>query len=377
MLLRLILAATIVVLPPDYVLTTTASNNTNDASVAGHRVLKIHAEEGRKVVTAMFQDRQNRYWISTMFELYSFDEKQDLWTIASDGLSRQSKFQIKYIGQSKDGILWFIPDIQSLSAKALYFDGKLWGKIDQDYKHDKLANAISAMFQGRDGRLWFATGRELIAYDGKQWTRCFDLSMLNDERTERQHIKGQITAGFQDSSGYLWLGVIGRGILRFDEHKQNANLHNPLKRSELSTGDSRDTLREAAATHIKCIYEDRRGRIWFGSANGYVYSYQKNIDSWHSYNLVDNIPPKAKAQLPTGLGGDKRLGISAIYQDKGERLMFATERGLLTFHESKNTWGLFTPENSSLPGDHVTSIMEDRSERIWIATGAGIVVLEP
>jgi ligand-binding sensor domain-containing protein len=58
-------------------------------------------------------------------------------------------------------------------------------------------------------------------------------------------------------------------------------------------------------------------------------------------------------------------------------MLFATERGLVTFLESEKKWAVYSSQNSGLPDDYITALMEDRAGRILLGTNRGVVVLEP
>ena len=57
-------------------------------------------------------------------------------------------------------------------------------------------------------------------------------------------------------------------------------------------------------------------------------------------------------------------------------MIFGTKLGLINFNERDKEWQILTTENSVLPDNRITTIFEDRSGRIWVGTGAGIVILE-
>jgi ligand-binding sensor domain-containing protein len=118
------------------------------------------------------------------------------------------------------------------------------------------------------------------------------------------------------------------------------------------------------------IYEDRKGRIWIARAHGNVCVYDKTLDIWTSYNLIDHLPATANKK------DFADLRTAAIYQDRLGRLMFGGNRGLFIFDEAENRWELLTSKNSSLPHDWITSISEDKSGRIWIGAYHGVVIVE-
>jgi len=103
--------------------------------------------------------------------------------------------------------------------------------------------------------------------------------------------------------------------------------------------------------HANRIHEDRRGRLWFADDDGHLSVYDKKGESWSSHNLAKYFP-----QVRPG-------SIDAIYQDRANRMMFATEAGLIVFVESEKRWSLLTEENSEMLGDDANSIIDDKDGR--------------
>jgi ligand-binding sensor domain-containing protein len=211
--------------------------------------------------------------------------------------------------------------------------------------------------------VWFAVLDGLIIYDGQTWTRRIELSKAIGDANPVT-----VNAGYQDSDGYIWLARGSRGVIRLDERSMEWKKYNPMQVNVSYVHDGLDDLREAGGTGVSCIYEDRNGRLWFAASDGRVYVHDG--PSWSSYNLVEHVAAKRERApaMPS-------LHVSAIYQDSSGQMMFATDRGLVTFRENENKWSVLTSKNSGLPADLVYTIMEDKVGRIWLGT-KGVLVLE-
>lgn len=324
--------------------------------VAGHRVLRVYDRGGSQSlgrgIDAIFQDRKGLYWIGTFLGLDQYDETRDEWASNSPDKSRLLDSAVRMIVEGLDSRLLAIGSGTSPRGKSnvYVFDGDRWSQDARLVPH--LKHGVRAVFSDRDGELWFANQDKLLKQDGQRWTTFRPpLEMLCF-----------VQSGIQDREGYIWLGT-SKAIVRFDPDKQEWRKY-PL--SPLS--------------FVTSIYEDRQGRIWFSDKEGNCYVHDKGRNSWTHHNLLDRLPPgpappSGKRTLSRTLAF-MRIGVNAIYQDTAGQIMFATDRGLLTFLESENRWELFTPENSGLPSERILCITESRDGRIWMGTGNGIVVLD-
>lgn len=121
-------------------------------------------------------------------------------------------------------------------------------------------------------------------------------------------------------------------------------------------------------TNPQYIIEDSRNNLWFADPwDGDIAFYERKTDKWSIFNLRNKLPES----------GDFPFKLTGLAEDKNDVMLFTTTRGLVAFDQHKNEWQLFTPKNSGLPDTNITCIYKDKSGRIWLGTGKGIVVLAP
>jgi ligand-binding sensor domain-containing protein len=138
-----------------------------------------------------------------------------------------------------------------------------------------------------------------------------------------------VSAIYQDSSGYLWCGGYG-GVSRFDGFT-------------FTNFGPRDGLANNA---VSCITQDRQGAIWFGTIGG-LSCFRDN--RFTSYTRKE------------GLAGDK---VNALFVDNENRVWIGTRNGLSIFDGES----FETPELKGIFNRNVVAIVRDSYYRIWIAT---------
>ena len=68
--------------------------------------------------------------------------------------------------------------------------------------------------------------------------------------------------------------------------------------------------------------------------------------------------------------------VTAIREDRKERLWVGTRRGLNLFDRSRGTFSVFTTKDG-LPGDIIEAILEDDQGYLWLATHNGLSRFHP
>ena len=116
---------------------------------------------------------------------------------------------------------------------------------------------------------------------------------------------------------------------------------------------------------VNCIYQDRRGLIWFGTNEGLD---KYDGYDFHTYQLDPDNPNSISANL-----------IRCIFEDSQDRFWVGTEAGGLNLYDrSHNRFLAFNNDSTSeliLSSSDVNDILEDRQGNIWLGTGSGIEVI--
>ena len=132
------------------------------------------------------------------------------------------------------------------------------------------ANAITALAEDDDGRLWVGTDAGLILWQNGQLLPLKASAAFKDQR---------ITALFKDRQGQMWVGVKGAGTFHFVD-----NTFVPL------AGDSMEELLKDP----HCLLMDHTGQMWIGAGEDFVLCHDG--DRWHRYRIPRN---QAKSHIST------------------------------------------------------------------------------
>jgi ligand-binding sensor domain-containing protein len=363
--------------------------NGGQRPIAGHRVVKsfprqVYDEERHLYIslpTVIYQDTRGVSWIGTIFGIYSYDESSERWTGWGGGTEERFLRWVGQICEDREGRTWLLSGI---TRCPVYRERDAWRKACAISDIASPAD-IRTMFADRQRRIWLALPYGLVTYDGRAWltakpprtidrtyagfpvTRPDRSGALISEADDRLDVGDEGSSGLGepddrkamlvmsdvavaigDSEGSIWLGC-RKGIVRYSEATKEWSIFRlPAGLGEISS-----------------IYEDRKGRLWFGDTSSHVASYDRGSRAWRSYDLVKCV---------YGAAIDN---VDAIYQDKADNMMFGAGGGLITFAESRNKWEIFIEPAGNWPGGAVSAIVQDRIGRIWVGAAGGIAVLDP
>ncbi len=154
-------------------------------------------------------------------------------------------------------------------------------------------DTIRAVQQTRDGYLWIATQAGLARFDGVRF-QIFNQQSVKEFRTN------ECSELLEDSSGQLWIGTVGGGLMRYAAGKFT------------TYGRAEGLLTDV----IIRLFEDRAGRLW--------------ITSYESLTLFDG---KKFTTFSTADGGRSVYAIP-FYEDDAGRVWFFKSRSLSFINSS-------------------------------------------
>lgn len=343
-----------------------ATESQRARTIAGHKELKAFLENsdspGPMVSAVIFEDRDGTYWAGTPLGVFSYTQNTDRWKSSSINGEHISR-SVKTICQSSDGRIWFHSAL--FHSITTYQNGK-WDSVDKLGPFSTHPSAI--LLAANSGRVWIVQQGRLFCYDNDHWENPvtipseFAIDSQSGGRTRpgssppapKLRITPNVSVGIESSNGTLWMGT-----------KTAVFTFKPATRQWLAY-----RLPEKFNS-VFMMYEDSSGRIWIADTEWHVSAYDKRTDTWSMTLDVGKHITASNVLLSS-----TSFGITGICQDKAGVIIFGSYLGLISLDESAEHWSIFTPENSMLPDENVTSLMRDRKGRILLGTGKGIVLLE-
>ncbi|WP_439881301.1 two-component regulator propeller domain-containing protein [Pontibacter sp. MBLB2868] len=189
---------------------------------------------------------------------------------------------------------------------------------------------VNDVLQDHDGQLWVATRGGISRFNGKDF-----ITYTKEEGLSSNNV----SCLFQDSRNNIWIGSTDHGLTRY-------------------TGRSFFRYDQKEALPIKTIFavaEDKMGRIWLATEKGLFYG---NLEGFVKYNALPEQAYTSLLLLPNGTiwTGSATNGLYKI-----------TNSGSATNYKT---------ENSALPSNSISSLIQTNDKTVWIGTDAGVAQIK-
>ena len=183
---------------------------------------------------------------------------------------------------------------------------------------------------------------------------CIEISnaQLNTLKFERISIEQGLSQSsvkgiYQDNRGFLWIGT-AEGLNRFDGFN-----------FEVYKMDKSDSA-AISENWITAIYQDKTGTLWIGTDGGGLNKYNNETESFKSYQFSNNNPKSLSNNT-----------INCIFEDTNNELWIGTNNGLNKYNRTTDNF-LTIKHNKNQPnsisGNNITAIYETRNGDFWIGT---------
>lgn len=233
--------------------------------------------------------------------------------------------------QDKDGNLWF-----GTTGEGVYrYDGNEFTQFTE--KDGLSSNSVWSILEDKLGNIWFGTNNGVSLYNGKTISKVsFNLIRSIGVGTAiQQSSKNIVWCIFQDKKGIIWFGS-DDGIYCYNGKTFSYFL------------DNADVVNKSNLTlkSVQCMFEDKKGNLWFGSGP-LVF---EGIGFYDGKSLT-NYKPQNEGWIRT------------ITENKNGTLLFATRHiGMITY-DGKNFTNFSEPQN--IRKDLINTIFTDSKGNIW------------
>lgn len=169
------------------------------------------------------------------------------------------------------------------------------------------------------------------------------------------NVESQAITFLKDSDDFIWIGTLIDGVFRFD----GKGLKHYTQASGMISGNN-----------VPCIFEDRRGIIWFAASGGGLCKFDKESNKFTSYYHDPDDP--------TTISEDSFYwaGKQSIAEDEEGAIWVGTIGGGLNRFDRETvtfTHYLHDPDDpSSISNNNIRSVYVDREGVIWAGTENGL-----
>lgn len=199
---------------------------------------------------------------------------------------------------------------------------------------------FSKILEKRSGKcLCFLLLFFALAASGQEWIPHYD------RIGTKEGLSGEVvTAIFQDSRGFLWIGTDGQGLNRYDGNDMQTWRHS--KRDSFSL----------CGNWVRSIMEDINGRIWVGTTNG-----------------ISRLNP-VNGRFDNYFNDDDPFGASHLFKDRKGTTWSASQFGLWQFNPDADK---FERRLAVDGGDRFFSHSGAGTDgRLWLG-GTGVTAFDP
>lgn len=205
---------------------------------------------------------------------------------------------------------------------------------------------VDAIYQDRDGQIWFGTFENGLArYDGETM-RAYTLSQGLPNLS--------IRSIFEDRLGNIWAGTEG-GLARISRD-------GAIRAFTVQHG--------LPANSVNQVAQDSSGRLWI-TTNAGLCLWQGNDPSLASSdNAAQPAPAYFTSYSPEGSAAAATIRAIAVGPDN--LLWLGTEDGLLQFRETRF---IVPPEAVRLQGKVIRAVLLAHDQTLWIGTTVGLFCL--
>ncbi len=319
-------------------------------------------------INSICEDSGGAIWIGTQNGLNRFDpEREEFARFLADpeNPGSLSNDRVRAILEDRFGLLW-IGTAQGLNLFDRNEERFVHYGNDPDDPASLSHDSIYSIHEGPNGTLWVGTARGVneVVRDAREPGRVSFVRQRHDPGNPYSLAHKLITAVLEDRSGNLWIGTPG-GLCRAEPDDTDR----PSMRFVRYLNDPRDP-ESISSNQVKSIFEDGSGVVWVGTWAGGLNRFDRDTGKFTRYQSELNDLSSLSHDV-----------VNSIYEDRSGILWIGTNGGLNKYDRLRRKFAHYSADPNdpnSLSQNSVWSICEDRAGNVWIGTeGGGLDRLVP
>jgi signal transduction histidine kinase/ligand-binding sensor domain-containing protein/DNA-binding response OmpR family regulator len=330
--------------------------------------LKVFDRETKKIMPASSEKKQLA-GIENLLTSYIYeDSHRNLWIVTANGIFHLHKKsgrlrnivpftlpihdnRISKILEDRNGHFWAGT---SSGLYALYYRNDTLVEQRDDVRiPDQLKKIITSICMNKDQSIWVGKEDELVLFDPANGI-C--KSFKKDPQDDQSLSHNSIRSLYLDDQEILWAGTWVGGVNKYDKNQL------AFKRCRIYSPENPKLI----SNQISSFEEDPSGNIWIGTDGGGLFLWEISGNQF-----IPFYPASKKNYFPSYSVLTLKLS-----RDKQVLWLGTNDHGLIEINLKTKGRRFFNTGNGKLYNNFVTSILEDREGKLWVATnGGGVSVL--
>jgi PAS domain S-box-containing protein len=312
-------------------------------------------------IRALFEDAAGSLWVGTFGSGLSVYHSQRTafhsYTHHPFDANSLSDSQVRAILQDRDGSVWIgtatggVNRLDLVSGEFTHFlhDPENPGSLSD--------NSVYALYEDLAGAIWVGTYSGLNRFD-KETQRFVRYFHDPDDPTSLSDNGIRSITG--DSQGTMWIGT--RDGLDRLEHTTG---------EFLNVGSDPGMPQSLRESSIGGMLLDTARILWVTTTSSGIYRFDPNTGIWNQLRYDPDDP----SSLPANV-------VNSVYEDRSGRLWFGTSQGLSRLDRHTGRFIRYT-EQEGVPTDTVYAILEEPADaeggagHLWIGTSEGLFRFNP
>ena len=299
-------------------------------------ILQDIAKEGENHVSSICEDKIGQIWVGSAGTLYILNQSTETFSHFVHDSSDPGSINhtgIETICEASDGDIWLttgngVDKFDKINQKFIHY----W--YDPKSNSDWTNHWVNTIFEDKTGILWLGTRLGLVSFNKS------DSSFISYGKELQS-----ISSICEDESGILWIGTWLYGLFAFNKTTKTFTnySHNPRDPESLSH------------YQVSSVCYDKSGTLWIGTWGGGVNKLDKFSSLFIRYQHIEGKKESIYSN-----------DIDCIVQRNKSEIIVASSGIIQKFNPKTE---IFNPLFSL---DHVSQIVEDNNNNIWLGTRLGL-----